>query len=303
MSYIDTIAESTDLVTPGMSACQGCGGELILRRLLQVAGKNSLICIPPGCMAGAGVVGWSFDNGLKIPVHITLLDNTAAFLSGVTNMYQRKGRGDVNMIAMAGDGASADCGFQSLSGAAERGEKMLYVCYDNEGYMNTGFQRSSTTCLGSRTTTTPIGSAIPGKPQHAKNLPFIMAMHNVEYVATASPAYMKDMIEKIEKGLAASKRGFAYLHIFSPCPTGWVHAADKGIEIARKAVQADYFPLFEVEDGKWRQTVANKKPVPLNEYLGLLKKLGHCKCDEHEALQAHVDARMDFLNRMTEPKE
>ena len=170
MSYIDTIAEAKDLVTPGMSACQGCGGELILRQLLKVAGPNSVICIPPGCMAGAGIVGWNFDNGLKIPVHITLLDNTASFLSGVSGMYQRRGRTDVNMLAMAGDGASSDCGFQSLSGAAERGEKMLYVCYDNEGYMNTGFQRSSTTGRGSRTSTTPVGGVIPGKQQHAKNL-------------------------------------------------------------------------------------------------------------------------------------
>ncbi|MDL2285595.1 thiamine pyrophosphate-dependent enzyme [Desulfovibrio sp. OttesenSCG-928-F07] len=298
MSYIDTIADSKDLVTPGMSACQGCGGELILRRLLQVAGPNSLICIPPGCMAGAGVVGWSFDNGLKVPVHITLLDNTAAFLSGVSNIYQRKGRTDVNMIAMAGDGASADCGFQSLSGAAERGEKMLYVCYDNEGYMNTGFQRSSTTCIGSRTTTTPVGSVIPGKPQHSKNLPYIMAMHNVEYVATASPSHMKDMVEKIEKGLAASKKGFAYLHIFSPCPTGWVHPTEISLEVARKAVQSDYFPLFEVENGKWRQTVRNTKPIPLSEFLAPVKKFGHCQSCELEAIQAAVNSRLEILNKM-----
>ena len=111
-------------------------------------------------MAGAGVVGWNFDNGLKVPVHIPLLDNTASFLSGVSQMYQRKGREDVNIIAFAGDGATADCGFQSLTGAAERGEHMLYICYDNEGYMNTGFQRSSTTTKGSKTSTTPVGSVL-----------------------------------------------------------------------------------------------------------------------------------------------
>lgn len=299
MSYIDTIADNQDLVTPGMSACHGCGGELILRRLLKIAGPNTVICIPPGCMAGAGVVGWSFDNGLKVPVHITLLDNTAAFLSGVSNVYQRKGRTDVNMIAMAGDGATADCGFQSLSGAAERGEKMLYICYDNEGYMNTGFQRSSTTNKGSRTSTTPVGCVIPGKPQHAKNLPFIMAMHNAEYVATASPAYMKDMVEKIEKGLAASKNGFAYLHIFSPCPTGWLHKPEISIDVARKAVQSDYFPLFEVENGlTWRQTVANKKPVSLKEFMAPLKKYGHCQDADIDALQTSIDERMSILKRM-----
>ena len=187
MSYIDTIKKLPQVMTPGSSACQGCGGELITRRVMQLAGNNSVFAVPPGCMAGAGVDGWSYQNGCTAPIHITLLDNTASFMSGVSEMYQRRGRTDVNIVAIAGDGATADCGFQSLSGAAERGAKMLYVCYDNEGYMNTGFQRSSTTSLGSRTSTTPAGSAINGKEQGAKYLPLIMAMHNIEYCATASP--------------------------------------------------------------------------------------------------------------------
>ena len=138
MNYVSLLKDAPDQITPGMSACQGCGGELILRRVMQVAGKNTIVAIPPGCLAGAGVVGWNYANGQKTPVHITLLDNTAAFLSGLSRMYERKGRSDVNIVAVAGDGATADCGFQSLSAAAERGEKMLYICYDNEGYMNTG---------------------------------------------------------------------------------------------------------------------------------------------------------------------
>ena len=162
MNYIDILNDAEDQVTPGMSACQGCGGELILRTVLKIAGKNTIVGIPPGCMAGAGVVGWNYANGLRIPVHIPLLDNTASFLTGVSQIYDRKGRQDVNIVGIAGDGATADCGFQSLSAAAERNEKMLYVCYDNEGYMNTGYQRSSTTTKGSKTSTTPIGSAING---------------------------------------------------------------------------------------------------------------------------------------------
>ena len=176
MSYIDILKNAPDLVSPGISACQGCGAELILRRVLQIAGPDSIFAIPPGCMAGAGVVGWNEANGQKTPVHITLLDNTASFLSGLSRMYQRKGRSDVNIVALAGDGATADCGFQSLSATAERGEKMLYICYDNEGYMNTGYQRSSTTTRGSRTSTTPLGSVISGKPQEQKYMPLIMAM-------------------------------------------------------------------------------------------------------------------------------
>lgn len=143
---------------------------------------------------------------MKIPVHIPLLTNTASFLSGVSQIYQRKGRTDVNIIGVAGDGATADGGFQALFGAAERNEKMLYVCYDNEGYMNTGFQRSSTTTKGSRTSTTPLDTVINDKEQHQKYIPFILSMHNLEYCATASPSNMADMVAKIEKGLAASKK-------------------------------------------------------------------------------------------------
>ena len=247
MSYIDVLREAEDMVTPGMSACQGCGGELILRTVLQVSGKNTIIGIPPGCMAGAGVVGWNYSNGLKIPVHIPLLDNTASFLTGLSQMYERKGRTDVNIVAVAGDGATADCGFQSLSAAAERNEKMLYVCYDNEGYMNTGYQRSSTTTLGSKTSTTPVGSVINGKQQQQKYLPLIMSMHGIEYCATGSPSNMADLVAKIQKGLAASKHGFAYLHVFSPCPTGWAYKPEKAIEVARKAVQCNVFPLWEMD--------------------------------------------------------
>lgn len=146
MSYLDVLKNSPDQVFPGVSACQGCGAELILRRVLAIAGKNSIFAIPPGCMAG--------------------------------------------------DGATADCGFQSMSATAERGEKMLYICYDYEGYMNTGYQRSSTTTRGSRTSTTPLGKVISGKPQEQKYVPLIMAMHNIEYCATASPSNMKDMVDR-----------------------------------------------------------------------------------------------------------
>ena len=128
MEYLNVLKKNPDMVSPGVSACQGCGGELILRRVMQVAGQNSILCVPPGCMAGSGVVGWNYDTGMKVPIHIPLLDNSASFLTGVTHLYRRLGREDVNLIAFAGDGASADCGFQSLSGAAERGERILYIC-------------------------------------------------------------------------------------------------------------------------------------------------------------------------------
>ena len=131
------------MVSPGVSACPGCGGELVLRRVLQLAGENTIVCVPPGCMAWQRRDRMDHNTGMKIPVHIPLLDNTASFMSGLSHIYERRGRGDVNIVAVAGDGATADCGFQSLSERQNVWEKMLYVCYDNEGYMNTGYQRSS----------------------------------------------------------------------------------------------------------------------------------------------------------------
>lgn len=296
MSYIDILRETEDMVTPGMSACQGCGAELILRRVLQIAGENTIVGMPPGCLAGAGVVGWNLDNGLKIPIHITLLDNTAALLTGVSNIYERQGK-DTNIVAIAGDGGTADCGFQSLSGAAERGEKMLYICYDNEGYMNTGFQRSSSSTKGSRTTTTPVGNVIPGKEQHQKYMPLIMAMHDVEYVATASPSNMKDFVEKIQKGLEASKRGFAYIHVFSPCPTGWGCRSDITIDLAKKAVKSNMFPLFEVEKGKWKLK-DNTNPIPVLEFTKAMKKFKHLTPENLEELKEIYENRMNLLQKL-----
>ncbi len=300
MSYIDVLRESPDVVTPGMSACQGCGGELLLRTVLSIAGPDTVVSIPPGCMAGAGVVGWNFSNGMKIPVHISLLDNVSSIMSGVSHMYQRQGREDINVICFAGDGATADCGFQSMSASAERNEKMLYVCYDNEGYMNTGYQRSSTTSLGSRTSTTPLGSVINGKPQHQKYLPLIMSMHGVEYCATASPSHMKDLVEKVQKGLAASKRGFAYLHLFSPCPTGWGYGPERGIEVARNAVRSNFFPLWEMENGIYRITVQNKKPITVSEFVRGIGKFRKLTPEMTASLQALCDRRMSMLEALAE---
>lgn len=297
MSYIDVLREAKDVVTPGMSACQGCGGELILRTVLQVSGKNTIIGIPPGCMAGAGVVGWNYANGLEIPVHIPLLDNTASFLTGVSQMYERKGRTDVNIVAVAGDGATADCGFQSLSAAAERNEKMLYVCYDNEGYMNTGYQRSSTTSKGSKTSTTPVGSVINGKQQHQKYLPLIMSMHGLEYCATASPSNMADFVAKVQKGLAASKEGFAYLHVFSPCPTGWAYKSEKAIEVARKAVASNVFPLWEMDENGYK-LIENKKPITVAEFVQGIGKFKSLTPEVIESIQQVADVRYETLKKL-----
>ena len=263
MEYLNVLKKNPDMVSPGVSACQGCGGELILRRVMQVAGQNSILCVPPGCMAGSGVVGWNYDTGMKVPIHIPLLDNSASFLTGVTHLYRRLGREDVNLIAFAGDGASADCGFQSLSGAAERGERILYICYDNEGYMNTGYQRSSTTTLGSRTST----------------------------CATASPWNMKDLMEKVQKGLEASKEGFAYLHMFSPCPTGWSFGQDQTIQVAKRAVRSNMFPIWEKSCDGYKLNYVNQTPISIREFVAGIGKFKNLSEEQLDRIQRSADER------------
>lgn len=297
MNYIDFLDTQEDLVTPGTSACQGCPAELSLRTTLKVMGKDTVMAIPPGCMAGAGCIGWNFDSGLKVPVHITLLDNTAAVLTGIKKVYEDDGR-DINVVAFAGDGATADCGFQSLSAAAERGENVIYICYDNEGYMNTGFQRSGSTTKGSSTSTTPAGEVAKGKEQQKKDLPMIMAMHNPAYLATLSPSHMSDFVKKMEKAKSI-KNGFVYLHIFSPCPTGWGFDGSRSIEVARKAVETNLFPLYEVEDGKYKITVPNKNPKPVSELMGMMKKFAHLSAEEINEVQEYVDKKYKFLSAVS----
>ncbi len=293
MNYIDYLQGQADLVSPGISACQGCAAELSLRMVLKIMGPDTIVGIPPGCMAGAGCVGWNYSSGLQVPVHIPLLGNTASLLAGVKRMYATTGR-EVNVVAFAGDGATADCGFQSLSAAAERGDDIIYCCYDNEGYMNTGFQRSGTTTKGSHTSTTPYGRSAQGKAQHKKDLPLIMAMHNAAYVATLSPAYMGDFVAKVQKAVAL-KGGLRYLHIISPCPTGWRFGPEETIEIARLAVQTNFFPLFEAENGVYKLNITPAASKPVSMLLKRLKKVRTLDAALAESIQSDVDRKYNIL--------
>ncbi len=293
----DLFLSSEDYLTPGMAPCQGCAGELALRTVLRVMGKNTVIGVTPGCMTSA--VGYGRKAGVKIPITMPLLDNAAALMSGVKRYYEKVGRDDINVVAFAGDGASADAGLQTLSGAAERNENIIYICYDNEGYMNTGFQRSGTSAQWSHTSTTPVGKVVPGKRQGKKDMPMIMAMHDVTYMATISTAYTRDFIKKLEKAKSV-KDGFVYLHIFSPCASGWSFKSHDTIKISRMAVQTNYFPLYEYENGKFRQTVKVGEPKPLEELTNLLTKFNHIGKAELEDLQKWVDKRSGILYRLFE---
>ncbi|MGO0060811.1 thiamine pyrophosphate-dependent enzyme [Brevibacillus fluminis] len=285
-AYYD-VTRHEDLLSPGNSACLGCHAELALRTTLRILGPNTILAIPPGCMGGIGVVGFQGGSGTKIPVFFPLLDNTAAMLAGIKRQYQREGR-DVNVVAFAGDGGTADAGFQSLSGAAERGENIIYICYDNEAYMNTGVQRSGTTPKWSWTQTTPVGDKSQGKSQKGKDMPMIMAAHNIPYVATANPSFLPDYIDKLKKAMQV-KNGMSYIHLYSGCPTGWKFPTEKTIEVGKLAVETNLYPLWECVEGKFRMTYEVKKRTPIQEYTRSMQKYAHLTDVEIRNLQYSVD--------------
>ncbi|MDF1554153.1 MAG: thiamine pyrophosphate-dependent enzyme [Deferrisomatales bacterium] len=298
-----TWGDLEDLFVPGMSFCLGCNSELLVRHTLRRIGSNVVVATPPGCVPGVGSVGVNGRTATKTPVFHPLLTNTASMLAGARRYYKRIGR-DVTMLALAGDGGTADVGFQSLSGAAERGEQMIYICIDNEGYMNTGVQRSSTTPYGAWTSTTPVGAALRGKTRDAKYLPIIMVMHNCEYVATASLAFMEDYYAKLDKAVAAAKRGMAYLHVFSPCPTGWRYPPNRLIEIGRKAVETNMVPLWEysAEEGEVRFTRPVDDPRPVRELLSLIGKYRHLSDEQVAHIEATVGNRIRMLKSFQTPE-
>ncbi|MGJ0845651.1 thiamine pyrophosphate-dependent enzyme [Tissierella praeacuta] len=297
INVIDRLAASEELISPGISACVGCNVELTLRTVMRVLGSNTVLAIPPGCMGGVGVVGWDTKSGAKVPVFFPLLDNVASMLAGVKVHYEKEGR-DVNVVAFAGDGATVDAGFQCLSGAAERGDKIIYICYDNEGYMNTGYQRSGSTTKGAWTSTTPVSTeGEGGKAQNKKDFPMIMAMHDIPYVATANPAYIQDLVKKIEKAKEV-KSGLAYIHVYNPCLTGWGIKANESIEVSRLAVQSNFAPLYEVENGKFTININPKNPISVKEYFSKMRKFSHLTDNEIEEIQELTNAKWNRLNKL-----
>lgn len=298
MNIVDKLSSKEDMISPGISACVGCNVELTLRTCMKILGPNTIFAVPPGCMGGVGVVGWNMKSGAKCPVFFPLLDNPASMLAGIKLRYEKIGR-KVNVVAFAGDGASTDAGMQCLSGAAERGDKIIYICYDNEGYMNTGYQRSSSTTKYSWTSTTPVGTnGRGGKKQHKKDFPMIMAMHDIPYMATCSPAFIPDMVNKIEKAMEKQEEGLAYIHVHNPCLTGWGIKAEESIEVSRLSVETNLFPLYEVIDGKFIINKEYKNPKPVSEYIKKIKKFSHLTDEEIQDIQNLVDEKWNRLKQL-----
>jgi pyruvate ferredoxin oxidoreductase beta subunit len=280
-----------EYLAPGHRACIGCGEALAVRLACKALGPESIIVSATGCMEIiSSQLPWT---SWRVPWIHTIFENTAAVASGIEaglKIMKKKGIKDVkaNVVATAGDGGTSDIGLQALSGALERGHNFLYICWDNEAYMNTGIQRSSATPYGASTTTAPAGKKSIGQVTWKKNMPAIAADHNIPYVATASPSYPFDLMEKVAKGAAID--GPAYVHIFSVCPTGWRTPTEKTIEIGRLAVQTGVFPLYEIENGKYKLNVniTNRKPVV--EYLKPQGRFRHLSEKEIKYIQDRVDS-------------
>lgn len=276
----------------GHRACAGCGEALAIRHILKAAGPDTIVCQATGCME---VVSSPFpESAWRVPWIHCAFENAAAVASGVDAALKVQGKREgINLLAMGGDGASFDIGFQAISGAMERGHKFTYICTDNEAYMNTGIQRSSATFPYANTTTTPAGKVIHGKQEPKKPLPLIMAAHGIKYVATASVANLIDLQKKVKKALEIEHGSF--LHILVPCIPGWKIATDSAVEVSKLAAETGVFPLYEIADGvlTFTQKVSERKPV--EEYMKLQGRFKHVGPEEIKKIQEYVDARYSFL--------
>jgi pyruvate ferredoxin oxidoreductase beta subunit len=295
--YAARITPSVEGFAPGHRACIGCGEALAVRLATKAAGENIIVANATGCME---VVSSQLPaTAWQMPWIHTLFENTAAVASGVEaalKALERKGKRSAKgtkVIAMAGDGGTSDIGLQALSGAFERYHDLLYICFDNEAYMNTGIQRSSATPFGASTTTSPAGKKSIGQRTWKKNMPAIAVAHNIPYVATASPSYPFDMMDKVKKGLAVD--GPAYIHVLSVCPTGWRSAPDLSVRLGRLAVETGVFPLYEVEDGKYKLTIDLSPLRPVQDYLGTQGRFRHLSEDMVKEIQVRVTKEYKLL--------
>ncbi len=273
----------------GHRGCVGCGEALAVRLAMKALGRDIIVANATGCIeiisSPLPTTAW------RVPWIHTLFENTAAVASGIESglkVLMRKGRipeRQIHVLAVGGDGATSDIGIQALSGALERGHDFVYLCFDNEAYMNTGIQRSSATPYGASTTTAPAGKKSIGQQTWKKNMPAIAVAHGIPYVATATPSFPFDLMEKVKK--AAEIKGPAYVHILSICPTGWRAPTNKTIALGRLAVQTGIFPLYEVENGKYKLNV-DRELKPVAEYLKMQGRFRHLSDEEIQKIQERV---------------
>jgi len=289
--------QNEDVFSPGVPNCAGCPIELGMRLTFRILGKDTFIFSTMGCSIFL-TRGVSTEALCALPTYICCMTNVPSSATGVKRYYRHIGK-DVKTVVFVGDGSASDVGFQPLSGAAERGENLIVICADNEGFQNTGNQRSGTTPLFSRTATTPVGGKWKGKPQPSKYMPLIMAFHQIPYTATAAIGYPEDYARKLSKAMSV-KDGMSYIHLLCPCPTGWRARTEDTLDICRLAVETNYFPLWEYEKGKFHLTHQVDNPKPIEEFTRLTDRFSHLKPEELAQLQQLVNDRFNLLKSLCE---
>jgi pyruvate ferredoxin oxidoreductase beta subunit len=297
------LAKGENRFVHGHRMCSGCGAPIIVKQVLMATDYPIIASNATGCLEVSTCI--QQYTAWKIPWIHSAFENAAATISGVEAMYRslvKQGKMEdkqVKFIAFGGDGGTYDIGFQSLSGAMERGHDMMYICYDNGAYMNTGIQRSSATPFGANTTTCPAGDVIPGKPQQRKDLTRIMAAHGIPYVAQASPAHWMDLMKKVQK--AFEIKGPKFMNIISPCNRGWRSRTDDAIMLSKLAVDTCYWPLYEVENGVTKITFKPKEKKPIVEFLKPQGRFKHLFAPENELMlkkiQENIDKEWELLQK------
>ena len=299
MSRLKTLVRNERGVPPlrgGHSLCQGCGVPLVVRTVLDTIESPVVVVNATGCLEVATTryptTAWN------VPWLHVAFENAAAVASGVETAQRALRRRhalpadeDVAVVVFAGDGGTYDIGLQALSGALERGHRFLFVCYDNEAYMNTGVQRSGATPFGASTTTSPAGSESWGKAQQRKDMTAIAVAHHVPYVAQAAATHWHDLSVKVERAVAAD--GPAFLNVLTDCPVGWGHEPRLFKQVLDTAVDCRYWPLYEVVDGDYRLTYTPAQPVPVADWLALQSRFAHLLRPENAAVVADIQAQVE----------
>ncbi|MFQ5860048.1 MAG: thiamine pyrophosphate-dependent enzyme [Dehalococcoidia bacterium] len=304
------LTQEPDLLAPGHRLCPGCMEPVVVRQILQVAGPDTVVITATGCLE-VSTTPYPY-TAWRVPWLHSLFENAGATIAGVEaagKAWARKGKlnGErrLNLIAFAGDGGTYDIGLQSLSGAIERGHRFLYVCLNNEAYMNTGIQRSSAALFGTWTTTSPVGRRVLGKPQGRKDLTRIVAAHGAPYVAQASPHLWKDLKRKVARALQTD--GPTFINVLAPCPRGWRSDPELGVELGRVAVETCVWPIYEVDHGVWRLNHKPRGKKPVTEWLAVQGRFSHLLQPSHkdtlDQLQREVDEAWDHLLAMCERSE
>ncbi len=303
MANIKELSKIQERLTPGHRLCPGCGASIAVRQILMGTTSPVVVGAATGCLEVATTI-YPYTAWNTPYIH-NAFENVAATISGAETAYralkkQGKITKDIKFVAFGGDGSSYDIGIQSLSGAMERGHNFVYVCYDNEAYMNTGIQRSSATPEGASTTTAPAGKASYGKTQFRKDLTAIAAAHNIPYAAQGSISHWNDLVTKSQKAFAAE--GPAFLNVFSPCHRGWRYPQNDTVKIAKLAVDTGFWPLIEIDNGKWRFTYKPKERKPVVEFLKTQGRFKHLFKEENkrvlEEIQKNTDARWARLEKL-----